>query len=80
MGRVPEVNLVRMDVTYSWRNHVLKKCILPLVTLLFFLYLEKEEKDIENPKDFPEEKEYYEAGEKTVQWSSSRKADTRYMY
>ena len=48
--------------------------------VFIFLYLGEEEKDIENPKDFPEEKEYYEAGEKTIQWSSSRNADKRYMY
>nr|CAI9709962.1 unnamed protein product [Rangifer tarandus platyrhynchus] len=40
----------------------------------------EEGKDIENPKDFSEEKEYYEPGMKAVQWPNLRNADTRYMF
>ena len=45
MGRVPEVNFMLMDVMFSWKNHMLKKCVLPLVTLLFlFFYIWEKKK------------------------------------
>ena len=61
--------------------YVEKMCFTFSYFIVFiFLYLGEEEKDIKNPKVFPEEKEYYEAGEKTIKWSNSRNADKRYMY
>lgn len=74
MERVAEVDLVWMDIMQLEEPCVEKVFYLQLFNrFYFFLYLREGEKDIENPKNFSEEKEYYKPGEKAAQWSNYEK-------
>lgn len=46
--------------------------------MFFKKYLGEREKDIENLKDFSEEKEYYKSGEKAAQWSNYEKGRRKF--
>lgn len=72
MGAVAEVDLAQMDIT-QLEEPSIEKIHFTLFNRVFFGYLREREKNIENPKDFSEEKEYYKPGEIAAQWSNYEK-------
>lgn len=73
MGAVAEVDLAQMDTTQLEEPSIEKIHFTFSYLIGLFLYLKEREKNIENPKDFSEEKEYYKPGEIAAQWSNYEK-------